>query len=100
PGLTFRSSGARRNPFGVECSIYISSLRDEEICIPTGRQSLKVPIAADVSLGKDVRIFQPELVNLYGCAIGPETKIGAFVEIQKNAKVGARCKISSHSFID
>jgi acetyltransferase-like isoleucine patch superfamily enzyme len=58
-----------------------------------------VPIAADVLLGDDVRIFQPELVNLYGCAIGPQTKIGAFVEIQKNASVGARCKISSHTFI-
>ncbi len=58
-----------------------------------------MPIAADVKLGTDVKIFQPELVNLYGCTIGPETKIGAFVEIQKNATVGARCKISSHSFI-
>jgi UDP-2-acetamido-3-amino-2,3-dideoxy-glucuronate N-acetyltransferase len=58
-----------------------------------------VPIASDVSLGEDVRIFQPELVNLYGCAIGAETKIGAFVEIQKNATVGSRCKISSHTFI-
>lgn len=58
-----------------------------------------MPIASDVSLGKDVCIFQPELVNLYGCAIGAETKIGAFVEIQKNASVGARCKISSHTFI-
>src|SRR3979490_1199913 len=58
-----------------------------------------MPIASDVLLGKDVRIFQPELVNLYGCAIGGETKIGAFVEIQKNASVGARCKISSHTFI-
>ncbi len=58
-----------------------------------------MPIASDVSLGKDVRIFQPELVNLYGCAIDDETKIGAFVEIQKNASVGARCKISSHTFI-
>lgn len=46
-----------------------------------------------------VIIFQPELVNLYGCSIGTETKIGAFVEIQKNAVVGARCKISSHSFV-
>jgi UDP-2-acetamido-3-amino-2,3-dideoxy-glucuronate N-acetyltransferase len=58
-----------------------------------------MPIASDVSLGKDVRIFQPELVNLYGCTIGAETKIGAFVEVQKNASIGARCKISSHSFI-
>jgi UDP-2-acetamido-3-amino-2,3-dideoxy-glucuronate N-acetyltransferase len=46
-----------------------------------------------------VEIFQPDLVNLYGCSIGAETKIGAFVEIQKNASVGARCKISSHTFI-
>ena len=58
-----------------------------------------MPISKDVTLGKDVRIFQPDLVNLYGCAIGDETKIGAFVEIQKNAHVGARCKISSHTFI-
>ena len=58
-----------------------------------------MPIATDVKLGKDVRIFQPELVNLYGCSIADETKIGAFVEIQKNAAVGARCKISSHTFI-
>lgn len=58
-----------------------------------------MPIAADVILGTGVRIFQPEQVNLYGCSIGDDTKIGAFVEIQKNAVVGARCKISSHSFI-
>jgi UDP-2-acetamido-3-amino-2,3-dideoxy-glucuronate N-acetyltransferase len=58
-----------------------------------------MPIAADVILGRDVRIFQPELVNLYGCSIGDETRVGAFVEIQKNAIVGARCKISSHSFV-
>ena len=53
----------------------------------------------DVDLGKDVRIAQPALVNLYGCRIGDDSKIGAFVEIQRNASVGARCKISSHSFI-
>lgn len=58
-----------------------------------------MPIAAGVALGKDVRIFQPDLVNLYGCTIGDETKIGAFVEIQKNAVIGKRCKISSHTFI-
>ena len=56
-------------------------------------------IAPDVKLGKDVAIRQPDLVNLYGCTIGDETKIGAFVEIQKNAVVGPRCKISSHSFL-
>src|SRR4051812_49669109 len=58
-----------------------------------------MPISTDVILGNNVRIFQPELVNLYGCRIGDETKIGAFVEIQKNVSVGARCKVSSHSFI-
>ncbi len=52
-----------------------------------------------VVLGSNVRIMQPDLVNLYGCTIGDETKIGAFVEIQKNVRVGRRCKISSHSFI-
>lgn len=58
-----------------------------------------MPIAQNVRLGKDVVIHQPDLVNLYGCTIGDETKIGAFVEIQKNATIGRRCKISSHSFI-
>lgn len=58
-----------------------------------------MPIANSVRLGRDVVIVQPELVNLYGCTIGDETKIGAFVEIQKNAVVGKRCKISSHTFI-
>jgi acetyltransferase-like isoleucine patch superfamily enzyme len=54
-------------------------------------------IADDVKLGADVRLSK--FINLYGCEVGDETKIGAFVEIQKNAKVGRRCKISSHSFI-
>lgn len=58
-----------------------------------------MPVADSVSLGPDVRIFHPSLVNLYGCTIGRESRIGAFVEIQKNAFVGARCKISSHTFI-
>ena len=58
-----------------------------------------MPIAADVKLGRDVTIHHPELVNLYGCAIGDQTRIGAFVEIQKNAVVGSRCKISSHTFV-
>lgn len=58
-----------------------------------------MPISESVKLGRDVRIFQPDLVNLYGCTIGDGTKVGAFVEIQKNAFIGARCKISSHTFI-
>ena len=58
-----------------------------------------MPIAETVQLGENVRILHPSLVNLYGCSIGNETRIGAFVEIQKNATIGARCKISSHTFI-
>ena len=54
-------------------------------------------IAPDVRLGKDVKIYS--FVNLYGCEIGDRTRIGAFVEIQKNAKIGADCKIQSHTFI-
>jgi acetyltransferase-like isoleucine patch superfamily enzyme len=54
-------------------------------------------IAPDVKLGKGVKLSK--FINLYGCEIGDETKIGAFVEIQKNATVGRRCKISSHSFV-
>lgn len=58
-----------------------------------------MPVDNNVQLGENVRIFHRNLVNLYGCTIGDDTKIGAFVEIQKNAVIGARCKISSHSFI-
>ena len=58
-----------------------------------------MPIAVDVKLGDRVLVFQPDLVNLYGCTVGSDTKVGAFVEIQKNAVIGARCKISSHTFI-
>ncbi len=56
-----------------------------------------VCIAPDVKLGKDVKLSK--FINLYGCDVGDRTKIGAFVEIQKNAKVGKNCKISSHTFI-
>jgi len=54
-------------------------------------------IAPDVRLGKDVKLSK--FINLYGCEIGDETKIGAFVEVQKGATIGKRCKISSHTFI-
>ncbi len=54
-------------------------------------------VAPDVKLGRDVRLYN--FVNLYGCEIGDETRVGTFVEIQKGARVGARCKISSHTFI-
>lgn len=61
------------------------------------RDELLRRIAPDVKLGRDVRV--QAFVNLYGCEIGDETSIGTFVEIQKGAKIGARCKIQSHSFI-
>ena len=54
-------------------------------------------VAADVKLGVNVKLSK--FVNLYGCEIGDETKIGAFVEIQKNARIGKRCKVSSHTFV-
>lgn len=53
----------------------------------------------NVTIADSARVFHPDLVNLYGCTIGAETKVGTFVEIQKGAVIGARCKISSHSFI-
>lgn len=58
-----------------------------------------MPIADSVQLGTNVVIMHPQLVNLYGCSVGDESKIGAFVEIQKGARIGARCKISSHTFV-
>ena len=56
-------------------------------------------VASSVRLGRDVVIHHPDLVNLYGCTIGDETKVGTFVEIQKHAHIGSRCKISSHTFV-
>jgi acetyltransferase-like isoleucine patch superfamily enzyme len=56
-------------------------------------------ISDDVKLGKDVRVFHPNLVNLYGCTIGDGTRIGTFVEIQRDVTIGRNCKISSHAFI-
>jgi UDP-2-acetamido-3-amino-2,3-dideoxy-glucuronate N-acetyltransferase len=58
-----------------------------------------MPIAPSVKLGSNVVIHHPDLVNLYGCTIGDDTKIGAFVEIQKGAAIGRACKVSSHSFV-
>ena len=58
-----------------------------------------MPIAPTVQLGENVRIFQPELVNLYGCTIGADSRIGPFVEIQSDVTIGARCKVQSHTFI-
>lgn len=58
-----------------------------------------MPVSDNVQLGTGVVIFHPSLVNLYGCSVGEGTRIGTFVEIQKNARIGARCKVSSHSFV-
>jgi UDP-2-acetamido-3-amino-2,3-dideoxy-glucuronate N-acetyltransferase len=56
-------------------------------------------IAEDVKMGQNVRIFHPDLVNLYGCTIGDGSTLGPFIEVQRGVVIGARCKISSHSFI-
>jgi UDP-2-acetamido-3-amino-2,3-dideoxy-glucuronate N-acetyltransferase len=80
-------------------------LRQRESCVPRAFAAEApvtiafMPISANVVLGHGVKIFQPDLVNLYGCTVGDETKVGAFVEVQKNAFIGSRCKISSHTFI-
>jgi UDP-2-acetamido-3-amino-2,3-dideoxy-glucuronate N-acetyltransferase len=58
-----------------------------------------MPVAPNVRLGQNVKIFQPDLVNIYGCDIGDDTRIGPFIEIQSDVTIGARCKIQSHSFI-
>lgn len=58
-----------------------------------------MPVAQNVHLGQNVKIFQPDLVNIYGCVIGDDTRIGPFIEIQNDVTIGARCKIQSHSFI-
>lgn len=58
-----------------------------------------MPIANNVQMSPSARVFIPELVNMYGCVIGDNTTIGPFVEIQSDVVIGARCKISSHSFI-
>jgi UDP-2-acetamido-3-amino-2,3-dideoxy-glucuronate N-acetyltransferase len=75
-------------------------------CAPgRGSTSLRIesndgmPISDTSKLGTNVKIYHPDQVNLYGCSIGDDSRVGSFVEIQKNATIGARCKISSHSFI-
>lgn len=58
-----------------------------------------MPVAQNVKLGEGVRIFQPDLVNIYGCTLGDKTTVGPFVEIQGGVDIGKNCKIQSHSFI-
>jgi acetyltransferase-like isoleucine patch superfamily enzyme len=85
----------RRN----ESAPNVHVIRDSEYDRLQAGRPIFMPIAESTRLGSNVEIRQPDLVNLYGCSVGADTKIGAFVEIQKNAIVGARCKVSSHSFI-
>lgn len=58
-----------------------------------------MPVASNVKLGNNVRIFHPDLVNIYNCTLGDETTVGPFIEIQGGVSIGKRCKIQSHSFI-
>ena len=58
-----------------------------------------MPISDDVELAEGVIIYHPELVNLYGCSIGKDTTIGPFVEVGRGVRIGARCKISTHSYL-
>src|SRR6478736_6594357 len=58
-----------------------------------------MPIEDSVTLAPGAKVFHPALVNLYGCSVGHDTRIGTFVEIQKGVAIGARCKISSHTFV-
>ena len=89
---------ATRRRVGQGCllSAFLPHLRESGQSVERSLNK-SAEIAPDVKLGKDVRLAK--FINLYGCEIGDETKIGAFVEIQKNATVGRRCKISSHTFI-
>lgn len=82
-------------PFRLEVYLPIRSQRN----IVEAFREFSHMISKDVSLGHGATIHHPDLVNLYGCTIGDGTKVGTFVEIQKNAVVGDRCKISSHTFI-
>jgi UDP-2-acetamido-3-amino-2,3-dideoxy-glucuronate N-acetyltransferase len=83
-----------RTAFATDKRAVILELGDSRV---TRRASSTQRIAADVKFGKDVKIY--DFVNLYGCEIGDNTRIGTFVEIQKGAKIGKNCKIQSHTFI-
>src|ERR1019366_1956872 len=74
-----------------------TSMKNTKCGLGQGAENSYLCVAPDVKLGRDVKLSK--FINLYGCDIGDETKIGAFVEVQKNAKIGKRCKISSHTFV-
>lgn len=81
----------------VGCKLIINSSSNYRIFCEIIRRMKFQNIASDVKIGTNVKIF--DFVNLYGCEIGDDSKIGTFVEIQKGAKIGSKCKISSHTFI-
>jgi acetyltransferase-like isoleucine patch superfamily enzyme len=88
------SRGPMREADNLTCSNGASSSKSNNNVLQANGYRC---IALDVKVGRNVKFSQ--FINLYGCEVGNDTKIGAFVEIQKNAKVGSRCKISSHTFI-
>jgi acetyltransferase-like isoleucine patch superfamily enzyme len=75
------------------------AITDAHYCATEPRGLAAVPVADNVKLASGAQITYPELVNLYGCSIGEGTRIAPFVEIQRNAVIGARCKVSSHTFV-
>jgi UDP-2-acetamido-3-amino-2,3-dideoxy-glucuronate N-acetyltransferase len=83
----------------TDCDTFELCARAESLSGPRDAARTYPMIASSVVLEKDVVIHQPDLVNLYGCRIGESSRVGAFVEIQRNAIIGRRCKISSHTFI-
>lgn len=103
--LTVESSeittiGQRRADSSVASPLLVEEGEDEDRAATkaaVAEPQMHLCISADVKVGKGAKFSK--FINLYGCEIGDDTKIGAFVEIQKNAKVGKRCKISSHTFI-
>jgi UDP-2-acetamido-3-amino-2,3-dideoxy-glucuronate N-acetyltransferase len=98
--LNYRRSDARIAENGFATSRGVSKSAKVVLgCSITVLRGIAVAISPNVILEEGVVIFHKDLVNLYGCRIGAGTKIGAFVEIQKNAHIGKACKISSHSFI-
>lgn len=97
-GIPVRKPKSSRGPMTDDDSLMSSNgASSSRSNSKVGQFSGHLCIAPDVKLGHNVKFSQ--FINLYGCEVGDETKIGAFVEIQKNAKVGQRCKISSHTFI-
>lgn len=92
-----RSGQADHRP--AASTVYRLAIMRDRRSLGPGRTRVRMPVREDVVLGTGVRISHPELVNLYGCRIGADTRIGPFVEIQAGAVIGERCKLQSHSFI-